>query len=313
MYIIAIILGIGVPVGIIFLLEFLNDKVKSKSDVQQITDVPILGEIGHADSSGALVVTRNNRKVVAEQFRMVRSNLQYIIPKSEKLVLLVTSSFSGEGKSFISTNLGSVLAISGKRTVILEFDIRKPKILKGLGLHERKGITNYIVGSAGLNEIVHNVPDVDNLFVISCGPVPPNPSEMLLNEKVDQLFQELHKQFDAIIIDSAPVGLVSDAASLGRYANGTIFIVRHKYTLKKQLQLIDDIYRQNKLPHLSIVINDINSRAGYGGYYGYDGYGYGYGYGYGVNGSDSGYFDNGKPKRSGWKKWLGGSVSKTRN
>jgi capsular exopolysaccharide synthesis family protein len=311
MYIIAVFIGLALPVGIIFLLEFLDDKVKGKNDVQQGTDAPILGEIGHADGGeGALVVTRNNRKIVAEQFRMVRSNLQYIIPKVEKPVLLVTSSFSGEGKSFISTNLGSVLAISGKRTVILEFDIRKPKIMKGLGLNERKGITNYIVGSAGFNEIIHQVPDVENLFVISCGPVPPNPAEMLLHRRVDELFQELRKQFDAIIIDSAPVGLVSDAMSLGRYADGTIYIVRHKYTLKKQLQMIDDIYRQSKLPHVAIVINDINSRGGYGGYYGYGSYGYGYGYG--VNGNGSGYFDSGTSDKKRWRKLLPGSSKKSK-
>jgi tyrosine-protein kinase Etk/Wzc len=310
-YIIAIFLGLAVPVGIIFLLEFLDDKVKGKREVQQDTDAPILGEIGHADSDGALVVTRNNRKIVAEQFRIIRSNLQYILPKVDKPVLLVTSSFSGEGKSFVSTNLGSVLAISGKRTVILEFDIRKPKIMKGLGMHERKGITNYIVGSVGLNEIINPVSDVENLYVISCGPVPPNPAEILLDPRVDELFHELRKQFDAIIIDSAPVGLVSDANTLGRYADGTIYIVRHKYTLKKQIQMIDDIYKQSRLPHLSIVINDISARGGYGGYYGYGSYGYGYGYGYGINGNGGGYFDNGTPGLKGWRKWL--KVSKKKS
>nr|WP_205508550.1 tyrosine-protein kinase [Longitalea arenae] len=309
-YIIALFIGIAIPVGIIFIREYLDDKVKSKHDVQQNTDAPILGEIGHADHANALVVTRNNRKVIAEQFRIVRSNLQYILPKVDKPVLIVTSSFSGEGKSFISTNLGAVLALSGKRTAILEFDIRKPKILKGLGLHERKGITNYIVGSLDLEEVIHPVPDTDNLFVIPCGPVPPNPAEMLLNEKVDQLFTELKKRFDAIIIDTAPVGLVSDAITLGRYADSSVYIVRHGYTIKKQIQLIDELYRNNKLPHLSIIINDIHTQGGYGGYYGYGGYGYGYGYGFGLNDANGGYFENGESKTSGWRKWLGGKKTK---
>jgi len=310
-YIIAIFIGIAIPAGIVFLREYLDDKVKSKHDVQQITEAPILGEIGHADEGEALVVTRNNRKVIAEQFRIVRSNLQYILPKVDKPVLLVTSSFSGEGKSFISTNLGSVLALSGKRTVILEFDIRKPKIMKGLGLHERKGITNYIVGNLDLQDVIYPVPDVDNLFVIPCGPVPPNPAEMLLSEKIEQLFSHLRTRFDAIIIDTAPVGLVSDAITLSRYADASVYIIRHGYTLKKQVQLIDDLYRKNKLPFLSIVINDIQAQGRYGGYYGYAGYGYGYGYGYGVNGSDSGYFENGKTsKRKGWKKMMSGFAKK---
>jgi tyrosine-protein kinase Etk/Wzc len=302
-YLIAIIIGIALPVGIIFLREYLDDKIKSKSDIEQLTATPILGEIGHADASGALVVTKNNRKLIAEQFRIVRSNLQYILPKdSNKLVLLVTSSFSGEGKSFISTNIGAVLALSGKRTVILEFDIRKPKIMKGLGLNERKGITNYLVSNLSLNEVIHPVPDVENLFVIPCGPVPPNPAEMLLHERVEELFANLRSQFDAVIIDTAPVGLVSDAISLGKFADSTIYITRHGYTMKKQLQLVDDLYTHNKLPHLSIIINDINVSRSYGGYYGYGtyGYGYGYGYGFGLNGNgEGGYFDNGTPKRRG--------------
>ena len=290
-YLFALFMGLLIPAGLIFLLEFLNDKVKGKNDIEQITDVPILGEIGHAQNSTTLVVTKNNRKFLAEQFRIVRSNLQYILPKVEKPVLLVTSSFSGEGKSFVSTNLGAVLAISGKRTIILEFDIRKPKIMKGLGLSERKGLTNYIIGNVELSEVIHPVPDVENLFVIPCGPVPPNPAEMLLNERVTELFAILRRQFDTVIIDTAPVGLVSDGVTLGRHADASIYIVRHNYTLKKQIQLIEEIYKQSKLPHLSIIINDIKSGSGYGGYYGYGEYGYGNGYGYG-------YFDTEKKKKN---------------
>lgn len=308
LYMIAIFIGIAIPVGIVFLIEFLNDKVKGKNDIEQITGAPILGEIGHADEANALVVTKNNRKFVAEQFRIIRSNLQYILPKVDKPVLLVTSSFSGEGKSFISTNLGSVIALSGKRTVILEFDIRKPKIMQGLGLNERKGITNYLVGSVTLQEVIHPVPNTDNLFVMPCGPVPPNPAEMLLNERVETLFSELKAQFDAIIIDTAPVGLVSDAITLARYADASVYIVRHGYTMKKQIQLIEDLYQQKKLPHLSIIINDIKSSSSYGGYYGYGGYGYGYGYGYNTNGG-GGYFESGTSKKSGLFKTLRSKLS----
>jgi tyrosine-protein kinase Etk/Wzc len=300
LYVIALVLGIGVPAGIIFLLEFLNDKVTSKSDVEKHTTAPILGEIGHAENSGALVVTSNNRQFIAEQFRIVRSNLQYILPRVPQPVIMVTSSFSGEGKSFISTNLGAVLAISGKKTVILEFDIRKPKILKGLGLNERKGITNFIVGSVDISQIIYPVPDVDNLFVIPCGPVPPNPAELLLNTRVKEMFEELRRRFDVIIVDTAPVGLVSDSITLGQFANAVVYIVRHNYTLKKQIGLVEELYTNQKLPHLSIIINDIKQKAGYGGYYGYGGYGYGYGYGFSSNNS---YFDNGnKPSRPFWKR-----------
>lgn len=282
-YLLFTMIGLLLPTGVIFLIELLNDKVKTKADVSRLTNTPVLGEVGHADEGGALVVTANNRQFIAEQFRILRSNLQYILPKKDKLVMMVTSSFSGEGKSFVSTNLGAVLAISGKRTVILEFDIRKPKIMEGLGLKERKGITNYIVGTVSIGEIVYPVPGVDNLFVIPCGPVPPNPAEMLLEEKVNSLFTELRKMFDTVIVDTAPVGLVSDSITLGQQADATIYIVRHNYTFKKQVNMIDEIYKNKKLPHMSIVINDVNAGgSGYGGYYGYGTYGnYGYGYGYG--------------------------------
>ncbi len=295
-YAVAIFIGLLVPISIILLLEYLNDKVRSKNDVEKMTDTPILGEIGHAENAGVLVVTGNNRKFIAEQFRMIRSNLQYILPKVEKPVLMVTSSYSGEGKSFISTNLGAVLALSGKRTVILEFDIRKPKILKGLGIvSNRKGITNYIIGNVDLEEIIHPIPEVSNLFVIPCGPVPPNPAEMLLDENINALFDKLSEKFDAMIIDTAPVGLVSDAITLSRHAHASIYIVRHRYTLKKQIRLIDELFSSRKLPNMSIIINDIEAKGGYGGYYGYGQYGYGYGYGYGVNGD---YFDDMKKRRN---------------
>jgi capsular exopolysaccharide synthesis family protein len=261
LYTIALFLGIALPVGIIFLIEYLNDKVNSKSDISKATNTPILGEVGHAQEENALIVKQNDRSYIAEQFRIMRSNLQYVLPKNEKPVILVTSSFSGEGKSFVSTNLGAVMALSGKRTIILELDIRKPRIMKGLGMNERKGITNFLVSDIDVRDITHSVPDVENLFVIPCGPVPPNPSEMLLDPKLETLFNELKKNYDAIVIDSAPVGLVSDAISLSRFANACVYIVRHNFTSKKQLKLIDDLYVDKKLPNLSIVINDISSKG----------------------------------------------------
>lgn len=275
-YTIAIFFGLALPGVMIFMREFLNDKVNSRLDIEEITEAPILGEVGHADDATTLAVKENNRSYIAEQFRIIRSNLRYIIPKNEKPIILVTSTFSGEGKSFISTNLGAVLALSGKKTVILEMDIRKPKILKGLGMNQRKGISNFVVSDIRVDEIIYPVPEVTDLFVIPCGPVPPNPGEILLDDRIGTLFSDLKRKFDAIIIDSAPVGLVSDGVSLAEHANATVYIVRHNYTLKKQIQMVDEIFENKKLPHLSIVINDIQISGGYGGYYGY-GYGYGFG------------------------------------
>jgi len=278
----AFFLGLLIPSLIIFLLEFLNDKVKSREDVQKATQAPIIGEVGHSEEKSPLVVSRTSRRFIAEQFRIIRTNLQYILPKQEKAVILVTSSTSGEGKSFISTNIGAVLALAGKKTAILEFDIRKPKIMSGLNLAKKSGITNYIIGKAAIEDLPVPVPGIDNLFVIPCGPVPPNPAELLLDERLEEMMLKLKAEFDILIIDTAPVGLVSDAVMLGKYADAALYVIRHDYTYKKQLQLLNEIYANKRLPKISLVINDIKAKGGYGRYYGYGGYGYtGYGYGYG--------------------------------
>jgi capsular exopolysaccharide synthesis family protein len=258
----------------------LNDKISTRFDIEKITQAPILGEIGHSFSENTLIVNKTSRTMVAEQFRIIRSNLQYVIQNLQKSVILVTSSFSGEGKSFISTNIAAVLALTGKRTIILEFDIRKPKVLSGLKMARRPGITNFILGKSSIEEIITPVPGQDNLFVLACGPIPPNPSEMLLDPKITELFTWLREKFDVIIIDTAPVGMVSDAMTLSKFADCTLYLVRQGHTFKKQIVLIDELYREDKLPKVSVIINDVKVKPGYG-YYGYGRYGYGYGYGYG--------------------------------
>lgn len=276
----AILLGIGLPALIIFLSEVLNDKVTTRFDIEKITAAPILGEIGHSYSDKVLVVNKTTRSMVAEQFRIIRSNLQYVLNKKEKSTILFTSSFSGEGKSYVTTNMGAVLALAGKKTVILEFDIRKPRILAGLGIAKGPGITNFLIGKAELKDVVKLVPEQENLYVLGCGPIPPNPSELLLDPKMDELFAWLKENFDIILVDTAPVGMVSDAMTLSKYADSTLYLVRQGHTFKKQIGLIDEFYRENKLPKVSIIINDVKIKPGYG-YYGYGRYGYGYGYGYG--------------------------------
>jgi len=196
----------------------------------------------------------------------------------------------------------------GKKTLILEFDIRKPKILHGFGLKRSKGITNFIVGHENVEDFLVKLPGFDDLYVIPCGPVPPNPAELLLDPKVDKLFEYAKEHFDVIVIDTAPVGLVSDAITLGKYADATIYIVRHDYTQKRQVQLIEDLYKESKLPSMSVVINDIKIKLGYGGYYGYGGYGYGYGYGYGRRSSQyqnaSSYYGLEERPKLSVRKWL---------
>jgi tyrosine-protein kinase Etk/Wzc len=300
----AIAIGLIIPALFIFVLELLNDKVTSRRDVEKLTNASIIGEVGHSYVNEGLAVTPNNRGYVAEQFRIIRSNLQYVLHGIEKPVLLVTSSFSGEGKSFVSTNFSSVMALTGKRTIVLEFDIRKPKILAQLGIPKKPGLTNFLLGKATLQELPIPVEGHPNLFALACGPVPPNPAELLLDEKLHDLFTFLRQQFDVIVIDTAPVGMVSDALTLAKFANATMYIVRQGHTFKKQLGLIEEFYQLGKLPKISVVLNDVKARSGYGGY-GYGQYGYGY---------NSGYFEEDAPPPTllsdwfGWldiKKWRG--------
>ncbi|MBN8876538.1 MAG: polysaccharide biosynthesis tyrosine autokinase [Sphingobacteriales bacterium] len=290
--IIAILAGLIIPAIVIFIIELMNDKVTTRMDVEKVTDVPIVGEIGHSLSEKVMVVNKTSRGMVAEQFRIIRSNLQYILNKNENPVILVTSSYSGEGKSFVSTNMAGVMALTGKKTVILEFDIRKPKILSGLNMPKSNGISNFLLGKAQLDELIKPVPDYENLFVLPCGPIPPNPAELLLDPKVKEMFGLLKTHFEVVIIDTAPVGMVSDAMTLGEFADCTLYLVRQGHTFKRQIALIDELYKEKKLPKVSIIINDVKLKAGYG-YYGYGRYGYGYGYG-----EDSGYYEEEIPKKT---------------
>jgi capsular exopolysaccharide synthesis family protein len=246
-----------------------------------------------------MVVKANNRGIVAEQFRIIRSNLQYVLTNIQKPVILVTSSFSGEGKSFVSTNLGAVMALANKKTIILEFDIRKPKVLSHLGIPKQPGITNYLLGSISLEQLPIPVPNYENLFVLACGPVPPNPSELLLDPKIGELFSYLKENFDVVIVDTAPVGMVSDALTLSKFADATLYITRQGHTYKKQITLLDEFHTQRKLPKMSIILNDVKLQTGYG-YYGYGRYGYGYG-----QSSKSGYFSDEERPNGFMRKWFG--------
>ncbi|WP_431212364.1 GumC family protein [Puia sp. P3] len=237
-------LGILIPGGIIVLKEVLQDKVRDRADIDRHTQTPMLGEIGHSSNEQTLVVTRNNRHFISEQFRIIRTNLQYVIGKNERPVIMITSSFSGEGKSFVSTNIAAAMALAGKKTVIMEFDIRKPKIVSGLDLKRKMGITNYIIGRSSFEELLVKVEEIDNLYVIPCGPIPPNPAELLIDPRLDDLMKEVMREFDVVVMDTAPIGLVSDAMNLSRYADCTLYIVRQGHTFRKQLNIVEDLYTQ---------------------------------------------------------------------
>lgn len=279
-----VILGLGIPGAILFLIELLNNKIYNKRDIEKQTDTPFLGAIASAPKNKHIVVNQGSRSAIAEMFRLLRTNINFVTKTGGKSgIYLITSCVSGEGKTFITINLGLTMAHSNQRTILIGLDLRKPKLAKYINPEvPLKGVTNYLIGESPLNEIISQTGFNENLYYIPSGPIPPNPSELLMTERLESMIEELKKQFDCILIDTAPVGLVTDALLLDKHVNTTIFVTRFGKSVKGSLKIIDDIYRNKKLPKPGIVLNGVkvSKGYGYGNSYGY-GHGYGYGYGYG--------------------------------
>ncbi len=291
-WLIALFLGFALPIGLIFFFESLNDKVQSENDITSETVVPIGGTLGLSGSSEKVVVRENTRTAIAEMFRLLRANLAYITPGLPMRSLLVTSSTSGEGKSFIALNLGMSLALSGKKVLILELDLRKPKQEVYMSIEPaEEGIVNYLIDTnIPASRIIRNTGLHLNLDFIGSGPTPPNPGELILSTRLRELLSEMRERYDFVILDAPPVGRVADALQMKDLADATMYVVRTNYTHKGQLQIVEDIAQKEKLPHPFIVLNGVPvNKPGYGG-------SYTYGYGYGSNGS--GYYDSEKSAKS---------------
>jgi capsular exopolysaccharide synthesis family protein len=272
-FLVAFFLSMGLPIAFIYLKNALNDKVQQKKDVENATGTPILGDISHSSEGETIVVTSKSRTPVAELFRLIRANLQFAAVGSDNKVVLVTSSMSGEGKSFFSVNLGASMALTGKKVVVLEFDLRKPGLIKNLDLPNHKhnrGITDYLIAEhPSVNEFLIPYSNLPGLYLISSGSIPPNPSEIMLHPNVGTLIQDLKEIFDFVIIDTSPIGQVADALALAPYIDSSIYLIRYNYTSKEQVKIIDDIYVNKKLRHPMIVLNDAKKENGYGFGYGY--------------------------------------------
>ncbi|MBB6612722.1 polysaccharide biosynthesis tyrosine autokinase [Pontibacter sp. Tf4] len=271
-YLLAFLVGLGIPFAGIYIKELLNDRVQTQQDVKKATDTPILGEIAHNDTFEKLVVTENSRSTVAELFRLIRTNLQFATLGKDSKVIMITSSMSGEGKTFFTINLGASLALTGKRVVLVNFDLRKPRLLQDMELSNETGITNYIIDERlSIQDILIPSPEVTGLYAIGSGPIPPNPAELMMSPKVGYLLAELREQFDYVLLDTSPAGQVADAFTLAPLIDASVYIVRYNYTFKSQIAIVDDIYQNKKLKHPMIVLNDADMKEAYG-------YGYGYGY-----------------------------------
>jgi capsular exopolysaccharide synthesis family protein len=275
-YLVGMILGVIFPSIGLYLRDVLSRRVINKLDITGNTPVPVLAEIGHTDDKTMVIISKDAVNPVAEQFRALRTNLQFVLKNEKEKVILLTSSMSGEGKSFVATNLAAVLSLSGKKVLLMEMDLRKPKVSEKLGLSNRSGFSTYSIGKTSLDELIRPSGINDNCWIITSGPIPPNPAELLLTDKTKDLFSTLRARFDYIVIDAPPVGLVTDAQLLGYFADATLFLVRQGYTFKQQLQISKDLYTSRKMPNMNIIVNDVTTGKGYG-------YSYGYGYGYGYN------------------------------
>ncbi|MDN3671901.1 polysaccharide biosynthesis tyrosine autokinase [Flavobacterium branchiarum] len=275
-YVLALFLGLLIPLLLICIVFFFNNSIQNIEDVSKQTQIPLIGVVGVNNDATNLAVFDKPKSVLSESFRSIRSSLQFLYKKQQvegAKTLMVTSSVSGEGKTFCSINIATVFALSEKRTVIVGLDLRKPRLAEEFRLTNEVGVVNYLIKEKNLEEIT-NATKIPYLDVILSGPIPPNPSELILGEAMNEFMSELKAKYDYIILDTPPVGLVSDSLELVQYSDVTLYIVRQNYTKKDMITLLNNRVKRGELSNASIVLNGFENKAKYGATYGY-GYGYG--------------------------------------
>ncbi|MCX2582886.1 GumC family protein [Pedobacter sp. MR22-3] len=283
-YLCSLFFGFAIPIGLLFVAELLNTTITTKEEVESGVDVPIIGEISHNADNDNLIVANQERSTISEQFRALRTNLSFYLKNDDEKVILLTSSSSGEGKSFTAINLGNILALAGKKVLLMELDLRKPGLSEKLGVSNKVGFSNFTIDKTiQMEHIIKPLSINKNIFIISSGPLPPNPAETLMSDRTEKLIADLKMQFDYIIMDAPPIGVITDAQLLAKYADMTLYLIRHKVTQKAHLSIINDLYNSKKMKNIAIVVNDINTKH----------YGYGYGYGnYGQEKETENWFTN---------------------
>ena len=267
----ALLASIFLPLLLLYLQDLFTTKFSNQDELEEISQVPFIGHIHHNRHNSQLVVKDGKTSAIVELFRYVRNNLQFILNRDEDKVILVTSSVSGEGKSFISTNIASSFALLGKRVALVGMDIRSPKLATMLDLNDVPGVTSYLSRSdVTLDQIKQSCNEVNGLDVYVGGAIPPNPSELLLGDRVKDLFQDLRERYDVIIVDSAPVAMVSDSFALDKYSNATVYVTRANYTKRSLIKFMNRIAANKQLKNMCVVLNDTKPS-------GDNTYGYGYG------------------------------------
>lgn len=278
-YLAAFAVALFLPFGVLYLLNMLDNKVKVRQDVESKLSIPYLGDIPTSDSSEE-IINASNRSGTAEAIRIVNTNLEFMlnhVPDERAKTVFVTSTVPKEGKTFLSVNLASTVALSGKKVLLIGMDIRNPKIDGYLDL-PKEGVTNYLsTKDCDLLSLIHKIPDFNQLYVLPSGVIPPNPAELLMSQKVDEMFAILKEEFDYIVVDTSPVHLVTDTLLTAHHADSFVYVVRANYLDKDLLRVPYQLHTEKKMPNIGIVLNDTEVKKGYG--YGYGTYGYGYGYG----------------------------------
>jgi tyrosine-protein kinase Etk/Wzc len=281
-YMLAFVLGLLFPAIAIIIIDLMNNKVIDKKDIERLTRTPVLGFISHSAYGTEMPVIEKPGSTLAESFRSIRTSLKYFTPDDQPVVIAVTSTVSGEGKTFVAVNLAAIVSMLGRKTLLVGLDMRKPRIHKILNLDNVDGMSTLLSGTSKYEDVIQKT-SIDNLWYASAGPVAPNPAELIERKPMTGFLERARKQFDYIIIDTPPVAVVTDAMLLAQHADVTLFVVRQRYSSKNTLHLIDEIYRNREIKNPGIIVNDI-SMSGYYGYglrYGYTmGYSYGYNYGY---------------------------------
>lgn len=287
-YVLALFLGILIPLIVVLIIFFINNSIQNTDELGNLTKIPLIGVVGVNKDKSDLAVFNKPKSALSESFRAIRSSLQFLYKKQNvggAKTLMITSSVSGEGKTFCSINIATVFALSEKKTVIVGLDLRKPKLFEEFNLNNDKGVVNYLINQNTIEEII-NTTEVPFLDVILSGPIPPNPGELIISEGMGEMIAELKQRYDYIILDTPPVGLVSDALELDQYCDATLYIVRQNFSKKDMITLLNNRVQRGELKNTSIVLNGFENKAKYG-----TGYGYGYGYGYGNNTYANGYHE----------------------
>lgn len=290
-YVLAFFLGLLFPLLMVFAIFFINNSIQNTDDISRLTQIPLIGVIGLSKDATDLAVFAKPKSALSESFRAIRSSLQYLYKQQSVTgakTLMITSSVSGEGKTFTTLNIATVFALSEKKTVIIGLDLRKPKLFEEFNLSNEVGIVNYLIKQKTLDQII-NATNIPFLDVILSGPIPPNPAEMIMSDGMREMIEELKKKYDYIILDTPPVGLVSDALELAQYSDVILYIVRQNFTKKEMITLLNNRVKRGELHNTSIILNGFQNKAKYGA-----GYGYGYGYGYGNSTYSNGYNEDDK-------------------